>query len=229
MANFLELQEKIIMESENIENYVMESTDSINKILDKLKKIKKEKPDVYSDSKDVKKFIDDYYDELIKIADILEKEPEKLRKSEIKTLGVTVVGLIGVMILPMEAGFAGIGISLVVWGITVLNLVISSIIQYMRISKDTSAINELSKIRSALKKVNHNKLPDEYRKKILKLINSIDDAETEFSSRMKFTKESVVSSTKINIFESYYNGVISHEECEFLLESVSDKKNRKRN
>ena len=92
----------------------------------------------------------------------------------------------------------------------------------MRISNDTKVSNDLSKIRASLKKLDTKKLPENYRIKIMKMITAIDDAETEISSRVKVSKESVID-LKLSIYESYTNGEIDEIEKDILLERLEEK------
>lgn len=162
---------------------------AISKFIDKLKQIKNNKPDEYTSNEEVKEFVDKNYNDLVDISNILEKEPKELRKTEIKTLLGGVTTLIGQFTLlgGLEANsiimtvFGGVGVFL-----SVTFIIVSAVVSYIRANKDIEAANDLNKIRSSLKKVQNNEnLENEYKRKISKIISKIDDAETEYSDRVK--------------------------------------------
>jgi hypothetical protein len=124
------------------------------------------------------------------------------------------VGLSVSALIPFE----GI-ILLVSMGSFALSVVIPPIILYSRSTTDTKVLNDLIKIRSALKKINLKKLPKEYRKKIEDIITAIDDAEEEFVRRTKTTEESV-DEYKLSLYERCEAGEISEEERDVLLEAI---------
>lgn len=174
---------------------VTESTISpARKIKEELKKLKDERPDEYSSDEESKKFIDKYYDKIMEAADILEKEPEKLRSNEVKNaigLLISIVGFYGAAIvsggeLAAAAGVIFIGSAIMICVTTF----IVPILQYIRQSDDVKTLDELHKLEKSLKKLQDKKLPEEYKKKISKVLDKIDDANTEMLSRMKVQKES---------------------------------------
>ena len=87
----------------------------------------------------------------------------------------------------------------------------------MRVNEDESVSNDLAKIRTALKKIDKKKLPENYRKKLDKVVTAIDDAETEISSRVKVTKESVLE----EIYEAELCGDITPEERQSLIDYMN--------
>ena len=162
---------------------------AISKFIDKLKEIKNSKPDEYTKNDEVKKFVDKYHDDLIEVADILEKEPKNIRKSELKAMAGIAVAFIGDIIIALGASaesivimsIGGVGMAL-----GVIATIVGSIIMVIRSTKDTDAANELNKIKTSLKKVLNNKgLEEDTKKKISKIITKINDAETEYSSIIK--------------------------------------------
>lgn len=163
------------------------------KIKEELKKLKDERPDEYSSDEDSKKFIDKYYDKIMEAAEILEKEPEKLRSNEVKN----VIGLL-ISIVAFYSGAAiasvsftvGSGIVFGSFAILCVTAFIVPILQYIRQSDDVKTLDELHKLEKSLKKLQDKKLPEEYKKKISKVLDKIDDANTEMLSRMKVQKES---------------------------------------
>ena len=66
-------------------------------------------------------------------------------------------------------------------------------------------------------KIDKKKLPEKYRKKLDKVITAIDDAETEISSRVKVTKESVLE----EIYEAELCGDITPEERQSLIDYMN--------
>lgn len=160
----------------------------IKKLKDKIKTIRDTKPDEFSGNSVIKNYIDKNYEELSKASEILEEEPETLRKDQIKVLIVTVSSLIGGMLL---AGVSAVP-SLILILVGYLTAIISTICTYIRANDDQTTYNNLIKIRESLKKVYKNsKLDAETKKKIINMINKIDDVETEFNSGgLKMNKSS---------------------------------------
>lgn len=160
----------------------------IKKLKDKIKTIRDAKPDEFSGNSVIKNYIDKNYEELSKASEILEEEPETLRKDQIKVLIVTVSSLIGGMLL---AGVSAVP-SLILILVGYLTAIISTICTYIRANDDQTTYNNLVKIRESLKKVYKNsKLDAETKKKIINMINKIDDVETEFNSGgLKMNKSS---------------------------------------
>lgn len=160
----------------------------IKKLKDKIKTIRDAKPDEFSGNSVIKNYIDKNYEELSKASEILEEEPETLRKDQIKVLIVTVSSLIGGMLL---AGVSAVP-SLILILVGYLTAIISTICTYIRANDDQATYNNLIKIRESLKKVYKNsKLDAETKKKISNMIGKIDDVETEFNSGgLKMNKSS---------------------------------------
>lgn len=201
------------------------SLNPIRKFKERIAEIKKAKPSEYSDNTEVKKFVDKHYDDIIKISNLLEKEPDKLRKSEIRymvTFVIEYIAAVGVYIAGNVAfatslSLAGPIAGLVALLLTLIHNMIRSILVHARTTDDIKVSDDLAKIRAALKKVDVKKLPKEYAKKISDMLTAIDDAETEISSRVKVTKESV-DDIKLSIYEKEMNGEISVSERDGLLQ-----------
>lgn len=201
------------------EKYVTESF-FINPLKIKLKeleKIKNAKPSEYADNKEIKKFVDDNYNEIVKASDLLQKEPEELTKNEQKIMVTFVLSFIGSLggglLLLSSAPIVGIAISV----LSTLWMVIGSLIQVMiiisRANTDGEALKNLSKVKTALKKINTKKLPDEYKKKVSDLIQKIDDAEDDAYDKIKIIKESTYDDIADYIQESVNNGELTFEEA----------------
>lgn len=199
----------------------------IGKLKNDLKRIKDEKPKEYSDNQEIKEFVDKNYDLIDKASKILEKEPAELRKKEIKDGAIMVLSMLTGFVV-MCGTMETVAVTTVIAGAAfylftglIVPLIIS-ITTYIRTNDDKEAYNDLMKIRTALVKIKDKKnLPDKYKKKILDLLSSIDDAEEEISARMKVHKESV-DNTKLKVYESYAESVISKDECDYLIEVMKE-------
>jgi len=154
----------------------------------KIKEIKDAKPDEYDGPEEVKAFVDKNFTDISKAAELLQKEPDEFSKNEKKYLATVAISMITFI-----AGMMS-GVGMVVGLIGYFTMFISSIVYMLvtnaRAHDDTEAMKNLSKIKTSLKKVNKDKLPDEYKKKISKMIQDIDDAETDIYSKLKKVSES---------------------------------------
>ena len=191
------------------------SMNPLKKFVERIRNIRQTKPDEYDGPEEVKKYIDKNGEDLISAARLLEQEPEKLRKSEIKWLIGVVIAWIGAFagIVAEAAFFVPIVGAMLMVVISIIHIVIT----YARTNADTSVSNDLSKIRSSLKKIDSSKLPEDYKKKISKIVTAIDDAETEISDRIKVQKESVLE----EIYEAELYGEITSEERAILIEHLN--------
>ena len=186
----------------------------IDKWMDTIKDIKDSKPDEYSDEKEIKDFIDDNYSDISKIAKLLEEEPEKIKKAEIGVM----IGYISTFIAAMIAfdiAFVGVGLMIISFGLYIIGFVIIAV----RSNHDMKAYKELCKIRESLKKIKDKKIPESYKRKISKLINDIDDMQTEFTNGPIKVTEST-SDEEIEIVEAYTEGLITYDEMDYLLSSL---------
>ena len=201
--------------------------DPLHKFLKKTKEIKNAKPKEYDGPEEIKEFVDKYYNDIKKISGILEKEPDKLRTSEIRYCIMTIssiIGFFGAHILAIitltpeisTVAFAGLILSLIY-------SILRPILKAFRVKDDIKVSDDLAKIRSALKKIKTDKLDKRYKNKISDMITAIDDAETEVSARMKVTKESAIEDMKMSIYEAEMAGDISLEDRNALLEYLEEK------
>ena len=172
------------------EEYVTEASLSPARSVKKdLEKIKNSKPDDYSGDNEIINYVDKNYDKLVNCAEILEKEPAKLRSNEIKMCVGFVLGLIGSASLMVLGGGVGIAVGLTGWVLSYISPFIYAIIAYARGCDDRKAMDDLTKIKKSLMKVKDKKgLPETQKKKIAKIIDKIDDAETECNARFKTEK-----------------------------------------
>ena len=190
------------------------SMNPLKKFVERIKGIKEIKPTEYDGPEEIKKYIDKHGDDLIEAAKLLEKEPENIRRQQIGWLaGVILFFISSVVTASMSLFVVPIVLSILM---TVFSF-IYMIITYMRVNEDESVSNDLDKIRTALKKIDKKKLPEKYRKKLDKVITAIDDAETEISSRVKVTKESVLE----EIYEAELCGDITPEERQSLIDYMN--------
>ena len=196
----------------------------VKKFVEKLEVIKKERPSEYDGPEDVKKFVDKHYDDIVKCANILEKEPEKLRKDDIAFLVQFFPTFFGgyVLFLAGAVAFSAVNIPMLVGGILLMSSnIVHSVISYARTSTDKKVTDDLIKIKSALAKADRAKLPDADKKKVENMIRSIDDAETSVLARFKTVKESV--DLKLSIYEACEAGEITEAEKDELIKLVDDK------
>lgn len=164
----------------------------LKKHLKKLKEIKDAKPKDYDGPEVAKKFIDANYDELVKTARLLEKEPTELRRNDIAaTIGIIVtwIGGYAAIMTSITAGPALFVGGVVAMMLSVAIGLIDMVIGYLRTGHDRDAADQLAKIRRALKKIDLKKLPESHRKKIEDCLEAIDDAETAISARIKVANE----------------------------------------
>ena len=207
----------------------------IKKYLEHIKEIKKKKPSEYDGPEEVKKFVDANYDDIVKTTEILENEPDELRKNQLISAASTVIGLLG-MYAGMGIGLASITTGALFFGLSfalfLAGALVSPLITYARASSDRKAMDELSKVRDALTKVRNktgNKLPTPLRNKITDLVTKIDDAETEMNARLKSVgaNESTDESldNRLAIYESAYAGDISEEDRDELLTMIDTAEN----
>lgn len=201
----------------------------LRKHVEKLKKIKKEKPAEYAGPEELKEFIDKYYDDIDTAADLLEKEPEDLRKNEIRSLVSSIVGMLGwctgVGIATGASVVYGGIIMSISWIFILIYPMVQSIITYCRTCNDRKSMDELTKVRDALKKVDTSKAPKDVKNKVSDLIAKIGDAETEINAKIKAVKESTneIVDTLTTIYESVANGEITLEDsAELVVEFVED-------
>jgi len=198
-------------------------TESIINPLGKFKKIIKNirdnKPSQYSDDKEVIEFVDKNYDDIIKASDILEKEPDKLRKTDVGFLIRITIEFIGFI------GLTGVSIpgALTFGVIMTLDTLLTPVLVYFRTNADSDVHDKLIQIKKSLSNVNTKNLPKSAKVKIDKMIDKIDDADISMSRRTRMTKESTddkLDEIKLLVYESCYQGDITTEERNILLNMV---------
>ena len=171
------------------EQYVTEASLSPARQVKKdLEKIKNSKPDDYTGDNEIINYVDKNYDKLISSAELLEKEPEKLRSNDIKTCVGTILGFLGTFAICLSIPGEGLAnlVLLIGWGISFIAPYIYLFIAYVRSCDDRKAMDDMTKIKKALAKVKDKKgVPEAQKKKIAKIIEKIDDAETECNARFK--------------------------------------------
>ena len=173
---------ELIVYGESLMNEAVELS-PIRKMKAELQKIKDSKPDEFSKDNEVSEYVNKNYDKLMKCSDILEKEPSKLRSNEVKYTIGTLVATVGWYITMLTFNPLAIGLSSV---LMIILAFVYPIIDYVRKSDDRKSIDDLTKIRKSLKSIQDNKrLKIEDKKKITKIIDAIDDAETEMNAKFK--------------------------------------------
>lgn len=193
----------------------------LKKKVEKIKEIKKMKPKDYDGPEAIKRYVDKHYEELIKCAEILEKEPKELQKNEVKACITMLSSLIGgefLLIIGAGGVMGSIGL-----GVTIAGIVFSMIymiISYCRASNDMKVANDLAKIRRTLKKAAESDIDKDCKNKITDIVTAIDDAETEINARVKVEKESV--EMRLKIHEAYMEGQISEDEREALFAKMDE-------
>ena len=197
--------------------YVTEASKSspLKDMLPKLKKIKDAKPSEYDGQEEVKEFVDKYYDDITKSTDLLQEEPAKLSKANKNYLlrfCLSLIGYVGGLALTSILPAAGAAIIVGSTVFMVIDSIVSIIVQNARAEADTTAMKDLSKVKTALKKLDSKKLPDKYKKKVSKLIQEIDDAETEIYGKIKEVKESAYNDIADEIQTAVNNGELTYEE-----------------
>lgn len=231
------LEEAQILNEMAYDRYMTEgmfSKSPLKDTLENLKKIKDAKPDEYSDEEEVKEFVDKHYNDLVKTAELLEKEPEELSKNEknyLVSLALAIIAFVAgavagggvVTVVLMGASFAWIYIGSIIVAIT----------SSARTNADIDSMKQLTKIKKALKNIKTDKIPESYQKKIKKLIEKINDAETDIYSKLKEVKEAVEAEDNCgeivynHIYESLQekvnSGELSLEEAELVNEAAYNK------
>ena len=173
---------ELIVYGESLMNEAVELS-PIRKMKAELQKIKDSKPDEFSEDNEVSEYVNKNYDKLMKCSDILEKEPSKLRSNEVKYTIGSLVSLVGWYATMLTFNPLAIGLSSVLMFILTF---VYPIINFVRTSDDRKSIDDLTKIRKSLKSIQDKKgLKMEDRKKITKIIDAIDDAETEMNAKFK--------------------------------------------
>lgn len=147
----------------------------LKKHVETLKKIKDASPKEYDGPKEVKEYVDKHYDEIVKCANILEKEGKDLEKDSIRYLCSACSMMIGPLVGLLAPSIGSIAIIGTILGF--IWYIVETIALCVRASHDEKAAQELQKIRIALRKVKDNKKVDEKsRNKISDMIAAIDNA-----------------------------------------------------
>ena len=152
------------------------SISPIKSFIKKLELIKKASPNEYDGPDDIKKFINQNYNDIIKASEILEEEPKKINKQALTYLAsVAVTFIAGIIIPPLTPIKVGVLIRLSSSGLIFISSIVYTIIASIRATHDQNALNELMKIRSALKKIDKNKLSESDSKKVSDMLRAIDN------------------------------------------------------
>lgn len=123
----------------------------------------------------MKKFIDKYYDDILRINKMLEEENTNRKSFEAISIIGWIISYIGsVVLLSTEINFllySGIWLAIISTVILFVNLVISS----ARRGNGEALLKSLKQIRNSLTQINLKSLPREYKIKFSNLIKEIDD------------------------------------------------------
>ena len=221
----LALEEAQILNDLAYERYATESgvkekkSNPLKAHLEKLKEIKDAKPSEFSDDTEIKEFVDKHYDEILRASKLLEEEPEKIDKKDIKTTIAVIIEFIAYFsALTVSASIESL--PLFVLGciaalLFICHTFVAIICTSSRASADVESVKNLTKIKTSLSKIKTDKLPESMKKKISKMQEKIDDAETAIYAKFKEVKESVeLYNSLVSVLnEKVENGDLSVEEA----------------
>lgn len=169
----------------------------VTKLKKKIEEIKNKKPSENDKSDEITEFIENNEKDLEKAAELCEKEPEEIKKNDIKflvSIVLSVIAAIGGVGLAVGTGATvGLVIGTVGYLWIYLGSLISIILRYCRINTDRSVIDNLTKIKKALVKSKQNVKDEKTKKKIDKLIEKIDDAETSMNAKFKVSESANIT------------------------------------
>ncbi|MBR6907677.1 hypothetical protein IKN40_04170 [bacterium] len=198
----------------------------IRKYLKKIEKIKDEKPGESSTPEEVKKFVDDSYDDVIAASKILEKEPDKLTKADIIDLCNILLAYIGICGGTVIAIESSVVLGIITAAVGVIAMFLMPIITWIRRNNDVTVVKNLTKIKTSLEKLKDNKkLPADVKKRIEKMIEKISDAETDIYAKIKNVKESKEADSAIlAVYKECAEGKITLEQRESLINAIKTQK-----
>lgn len=158
--------------------YYTEGVFSVNPLKDfiiRAKEIRNAVPNKYDSSNAMKKFVDKYYDDIIRINKILELEKDdRVVFEAVTSLGWIVAFIGGAALMSSSSVFlasAGMWLSIISTIILFVNLIISNV----RRGYGEDLLKLLKQIRDGLSQINLKSLPREYKIKIVSLIKELDD------------------------------------------------------
>lgn len=145
---------------------------NLAKWIPKLKKIKDEKPDSSSTPREVKQFVDRYYDDIVKLSKNIEEYPENYKPDALHRLTPLIISCISTVV------FASVPVLNI---ISLLSMLVTYFINGLAVINDvketSTVMQDAAKIRMALKKAAGNrKLSQKDKKRINTLIDKMDDA-----------------------------------------------------
>ena len=225
----LSLEEAEMINEKAYDKYVSESfimkKSPLKDKLEKIKEIKNAKPGEFDDNKEIKKFVDDNYDDIIRASKLLQEEPDKLSKESrdfLVSILISFCGFLGGAALsflsPVGSVISGLSF---IWFF--IGTFVNAIIAISRENADMQAMKDLSKIKVALKKLENKKFATKYKKKISNLIQSIDDAETDIYTKFKNVKESAYNEIYDELCYRVECGDLTLEEAEMVNETAYNK------
>ena len=178
------------------------SLSPIRKCLGRLEKIREDRPDEYTSNADVKKFVDETYDDIKKLSRMTEEDIKKNRRDvALSTILHIIMTIAGAAIVITGPPFTLLTLIIALM-LPVVSYTISTLCSEIRASQNSEAVNELTKIEAALKKIDRKKLPAPYAKKIRKMIDRIEDVRTEEGRRRSPYGDTAKESTNDIITEN---------------------------
>ena len=166
--------ECVLMEAE-IQTFQERSIMSpLRSLVSLVENIKKETPKEFKGDSNVKKYVDKYGDDIIKLAKALEDEKQKNWDKDMMKWFITNLAPLIIGYVTMAVGLNGIAI--LSFLISILISVLWMISQEMRRSDNVTINNSLKKIKTSLSSINDKDMTPAVKKKVDNCIAAIDKA-----------------------------------------------------
>ncbi|MBR3598557.1 MAG: hypothetical protein IKL53_01630 [Lachnospiraceae bacterium] len=166
--------ECVLMEAE-IQTFQERSIMSpLRSLVSLVENIKKETPKEFKGDSNVKKYVDKYGDDIIKLAKALEDEKQKNWDKDMMKWFITNLAPLIIGYVTMAVGLNGIAI--LSFLISILISVLWMISQEMRRSDNATINNSLKKIKTSLSSINDKDMTPAVKKKVDNCIAAIDKA-----------------------------------------------------
>ena len=208
---FGKAEESVITES--AEGEVVQEAGPITDLKKKIGKIKDEKPGEDDSTEKITSFVEKHYDDIEKASKICEKEPEEIKKTEIKFLISILVAFVGVFAavpLTPAVPLAGIILGVISYLWITFGNIVNCIYLWLRISDDTTTMNDLRKIKRSLVAIKDKTKDKKINAKIKKIIDKISDAKTEMTLKVK--KESASGEITLKDALIYCESILTEAE-----------------
>ena len=142
----------------------------LKKWIPKLKEIRDESPDSTTTPKEVKRYVDQHYSELMKICQDVEDYPETVRPDGIHRIATSIVSLLAACLASSAGPFMYIGLLA-----SLVGSLISLAGSFMTISENQQVVYDLNSVKASLQDATRNKkISPKDRKRIQEMINRID-------------------------------------------------------